>query len=139
MKKETTRKRYSNRVYPPKLCAKIDCKIEFNPTDARQVYCCNQHRIDSNNDKRKIITSYEADFAKKVKNNKNILIKILNSKIYQKDCYIHLSILEYEGFSFLTYHSALTEKKSGREVKFSYEYGIMLIDSEKQFYKILKK
>ncbi len=139
MKKEEIRKRISNRVYPPKKCAKPDCEIEFIPTDARQIYCCRQHQIDSNNDKRKIITSYEVDFAKKVKHNKSILIKILNSPPYKKDGYIHVSILEYEGYSFHTYHSTMKENKSGREVKFSYEYGIMLIDFEKQFYKILKK
>ena len=53
-------KRISNRTYPPKLCKKKDCNIEFIPTDGRQVYCNAQHRIDSNNDKRKAIDIIES-------------------------------------------------------------------------------
>ena len=38
--------------------------MEFIPTDGRQVYCNAQHRIDSNNDKRKSIDIIEIDFNK---------------------------------------------------------------------------
>ena len=41
--------------------------MEFIPTDGRQVYCSSQHRIDSNNDKRKVIDKIESDFKKKSK------------------------------------------------------------------------
>ncbi len=86
MKRET-KKRQSNRIYTLKKCAKPECEIEFNPTDARQIYCCRQHQIDSNNDKRKIITSHQADFDKKVKNNRKTLIKIYNNYLYKKKQY----------------------------------------------------
>ena len=69
IKKKTSRQRVSNRTYPPKLCKKPDCNFEFIPTDGRQVYCNAQHRIDSNNDKRKIIDKFESDFNKKARNN----------------------------------------------------------------------
>ena len=48
-------KRISKRQYPPKTCKQ--CGEPFIPTDARTVYCRDQHRIDFNNDKRKTKTA----------------------------------------------------------------------------------
>jgi hypothetical protein len=83
-KKEIKRKRYSNRVYPPKICSKQGCNEEFIPTDARQIYCCRQHQIDSNNDKRKIVDSFESIFNKAARSNKQILFQVFNSHQYVK-------------------------------------------------------
>lgn len=138
IKEEVTRTRHSNRVYPPRFCEKPDCNLEFIPTDARQIYCTGQHRIDNNNDKRKIVDSIEKDFTKKAKNNKRISIKILNSKEYIERGFVHFSILEYEGYDFNVFHSVKFETKTKREVKFCYGYGIWLFDSEKKYFKILK-
>lgn len=136
--KEIKRTRHSNRVYPPKLCQKPDCNLEFIPTDARQIYCSKQHRIDSNNDKRKIVDSIEKDFTKAAKSNKRILIKILSSEEYKTRCYIHYSILRYEGFDHDVFHSIKFESETNREVKFCYDYGLMLLNSEKDIYEIIK-
>ncbi|WP_304196471.1 hypothetical protein [Flavobacterium alvei] len=138
IKKEFKRTRHSNRVYPPKLCKKPDCNLEFIPTDARQIYCSKQHQIDSNNDKRKIVDSIEKDFTKAAKNNRRILIKILNSEEYKKRGCIDYSILRYEGYDFNVFHTVKFELKTKREVKFCYDYGIWLSDSEKNNYKIIK-
>lgn len=138
IKKEFKRTRHSNRVYPPKLCQKPDCNLEFIPTDARQIYCSKQHQIDSNNDKRKIVDSIEKDFTKAAKSNKRILIKILSSEEYKTRCYIHYSILRYEGYDFDIFHTIKLDEKTKREVKFCYDYGIWLLDSEMKYYKIIK-
>jgi hypothetical protein len=74
IKKIKVKKRISNRTYPSKLCKKEGCYTEFIPTDGRQVYCCSQHRIDSNNDKRKIVDKFESEFIKAARNNKMVLI-----------------------------------------------------------------
>lgn len=137
-KKEIKKTRHSNREYPSKLCQKPDCNLEFIPTDARQIYCSRQHQIDSNNDKRKIVDSIEKDFTKTVKNNKMILIKIYNSKEYKMRGSIHYSILRYEGFNHAFFHSLKFDSDTKREVKFCYDYGLMLLDSEKDIYKIIK-
>lgn len=138
IKKEFKRTRHSNRVYPPKLCQKPDCNLEFIPTDARQIYCSKQHQIDSNNDKRKIVDSIEKDFTKAAKSNKRILIKVRSSREYQNIGYINHSILRYEGYDFDVFHTIKIEEKTNREVKFCYDYGICLVDSENKNYKIIK-
>lgn len=35
--KNPKKQRISNRTYPPKLCKKADCNLEFIPTDSRQI------------------------------------------------------------------------------------------------------
>ena len=137
-KKEIKSTRHSNRVYPSKFCQKPDCNLEFIPTDARQIYCSRQHQIDSNNDKRKIVDSIEIDFTKTAKNNKRIKMKIFNSEEYKARGYITGSILRYEGYDHDVFHSIKWESETNREVKFCYDYGLMLLDSEKDIYKIIK-
>lgn len=138
IQKEVTRTRHSNREYPTRVCEKPDCNLEFIPTDARQIYCSGQHRIDTNNDKRKIVDSIEIDFIKKAKKNKRILIKIGNSEAYIRNGFIHFSILKYEGYAFDIFHNSKMDTRINREIKFCYDYGICLIDSEKRNYKIYK-
>jgi hypothetical protein len=138
MKKIEKRARFSNRTYPPKLCKKHDCNLEFIPTDGRQVYCCAQHRIDSNNDKRKVIDKFESAFQKKVKHNKQVLVKIEKSGFYIKSGIVNKSLLLYEGYEFSIYHKRFFEKNSNREVLVNYDYGLMLVDSMKENFKILK-
>ena len=140
MKINTEREtRISNRRYAPRNCQKADCDIEFIPTDSRQLYCCEQHRIDYNNDKRKVVDKMERDFTNQVKKNKEILVKIYTSNEYKSKGSIHLSVLNYEGYDFNFFHSTLIENNTKRELKVCYDYGIMLADSEKQLYKILNK
>ncbi|MGL2963845.1 hypothetical protein ACSVH2_08525 [Flavobacterium sp. RSB2_4_14] len=139
MKNRKVIKRVSNRRYPIRYCKKQDCNEAFIPTDARQIYCCEQHRIDYNNDKRKIVDKIESDFTKKAKNNKSILIKILNSKEYIRDGVINISILQYEGYDFGIFHSIKIEEKTKKEMKFCYEYGVLLKDSENKNYIIYKQ
>ena len=138
IKKNTIRQRVSNRTYPPKLCKKPDCNLEFIPTDARQVYCNAQHRIDSNNDKRKVIDEFESDFKKKARNNKLVLIKIEKSGNYIKSGVANKSLLEYEGYDFSTYHRKKIETNTRREIQICYDYGLILIDALNENYKIVK-
>jgi hypothetical protein len=70
MKKEL-KKRTSNRRYPIRTCKKPDCNEGFIPTDARQVYCSEQHRIDFNNDRRKLKELIDISFLKIVKKKQN--------------------------------------------------------------------
>lgn len=137
-KKNTNRQRVSNRTYPPKLCKKQDCNLAFIPTDGRQVYCNAQHRIDSNNDKRKIVDKHESSFNKSARDNRRILIKIYNSTEYIKSGIAEETLLLYEGYDFRIYHNAQIDEDTDREVKFCFDFGLMLIDSKNRYYKIIK-
>ncbi len=131
--------RVSNRRYAVKNCQKSDCNAEFIPTDSRHKYCCRQHRIDYQNDKRKEEVKIHNDFANKVKKNKAILAKIFNSNEYQKWNRIHVDVLKYEDYDFRVYHNTMIQEFTKRELKICFDHAIMLIDSEKQFYQILNQ
>ena len=133
------KRRISNRTYPPRYCVKPDCNIEFIPYDARQKYCCEQHRIDANNDKRKIINEIEEGFKKRAKNNERILIKICSSPLYLKYKYINRWILQHEGYDFETFHYLEYDEETGREIQFCYKHGILLTDAEKKHFKVIIK
>jgi hypothetical protein len=135
-KKSQLKKRISNRQYPVRRCKKIDCKMEYIPSDNRQVYCCDQHRIDSNNDKRKIKILIEIVFSKIVKKNRDILIKIYSSAFYKDNNYVHKTLLDYEDYDFNVNHRIIINKQTGREVHICYDYGLELLDSEKQIFSI---
>ena len=140
MKKQLkAQKRISNRTYPQKLCKKEGCNYEFIPTDGRQVYCCSQHRIDSNNDKRKVIDKFESNFTSRAKSNEKILIKIIGSPFYIKNDYTHSIFLEHECYDFEIFHFIEYDEETNREIKFCYKHGIILIDAENKYFKIIKK
>ena len=139
IKKNSIKKRFSNRTYPRKLCKKPDCNMEFVPTDGRQVYCSSQHRIDSNNDKRKVTEKIESDFTSRAKSNEKILIKIIGSPFYIKNGFTHSIFLEHEYYDFETFHFIEYDEETDREIQFCYKHGIFLIDAEKKHFKIIKK
>ena len=139
IKKNSINKRFSNRTYPRKLCKKPDCNLEFVPTDGRQVYCSSQHRIDSNNDKRKVIDKIENDFISRAKSNEKILIKIIGSPFYIKNGFTHSIFLDHEGYDFETFHFIEYDEETDREIQFCYKHGIFLIDAERKYFKIIIK
>lgn len=122
------KKRNSNRYYPIRKCKKPDCKDEFTPTDARQVYCCEQHRVDFNNDKRKLRELIDISFLNSVKKNSVIMCKIASSDFYKKNGFAHKSLLEYEGYNFKIYHQIIINQRTKKEVMICYDYGLELID-----------
>jgi hypothetical protein len=121
-------RRVSNRRYPIRKCLKPDCNEDFIPTDSRQIYCCQQHRIDFNNDKRKQKEVVAIFFLKNVNSNRDILKKIKASDYYQKNGHASKFLLDYEGYNFNTYHSIIINKKTGREVQVCFDYTLELID-----------
>lgn len=135
MKKQI--KRISNRKYPPKKCAKSDCQLEFIPTDARQQYCCYQHRIDHNNDKRKILVAQDANLFKALKHNYNVLNKIINAPFYKKYSQVNLSVLEYENFDLKSFHKK-EKLNNGNEVLIIYDLGLICLNTHAGYFKITK-
>jgi hypothetical protein len=130
------KKRTSNRRYPIRKCKKPDCQGEFIPSDGRQIYCCEQHRVDFNNDRRKLKESIDIVFFKTVKKNRAILFKIDSSDFYKKNSYVHLSLLEYEGYDFNKYHQKIINKDTENDVFVCYDYGLELVDPTKRNFSI---
>lgn len=102
------------------------------------MYCNAQHRIDSNNDKRKVIDELESEFNKKAKNNKQILKKNEESVYYIKNGYTHLIFLEHENYDCSSFHRVVYNEEYKREINYCYEYGIMMLDTEKKQFLIFK-
>ncbi len=130
-------KRISNRTYPSKLCKKEGCKTEFIPTDGRQVYCCSQHRIDSNNDKRKVINKFESEFINSARNNKKTLIFLSEKESYLNSGTVSASLLELFDYDHSIHHRIVVDEKTKREIKFCFNYGLTPVDSEKKLFKIV--
>ena len=134
--KNLIKRRESNRRYPLRKCKKPDCQEYFVPSDSRQIYCCEQHRIDFNNDKRKLKEAINIFFLKIVKSNRAILNKIKTSNFYKENGYSTKFLLDHEGYDFSTYHRILINKKTGREAHVCYDYALELIDAKEEFFSI---
>ena len=137
-KKNISKKRVSNRRYPLRMCKKPDCQEGFAPSDSRQIYCCEQHRIDFNNDKRKQKEAITVLFLKKVKRNEAILAKVIMSDYYIQKKGIYKSLLDYEGYDFKYYHQKIINSVTGYDSHVCFDYIIDLVDPNEQFFKIKK-
>ena len=95
---EIPTKRVSNRRYLPKRCKKPECNAVFIPSDSRQKFCCQQHRIDHNNDVRKVSSKPFEDHIKKLKHNEAILKKAYNILKATGNEKAVIDLLRYEQF-----------------------------------------
>jgi hypothetical protein len=137
-KKNLLDKRISKRRYPIRKCKKPDCQEDFVPSDSRKIYCCEQHRVDFNNDKRKQKEAITNLFLKKIKSNEAILEKIKISDFYNERKGVFKLLLDYEYYDFKYYHQIIINKKTGYEAHVCFGYILELVDPEKQFF-IIKK
>lgn len=135
-KKNTIKKRVSNRRYPLRKCKKPDCHEGFEPSDSRQIYCCEQHRVDFNNDKRKLKEAINVFFLKNAKSNRDTLKKIEKCDYYIENGYAPKFLLDHERYDFSIYHRIMINKKTGREVHVCYDYTLELIDPIEQYFLI---
>ena len=131
-------KRLSKRTYPAIEC--LQCRSSFIPTDARQKFCCEQHRIDFHNDQRKI---KEAPFKKlnaRVLKNEAILGKIFlrfdeNNPVKS----FHKTLLNYEGYDFEINHERGISPSTNNEIEWFFYYGLEVADRQKQTFIVHKR
>ncbi len=116
------KKRNSKRIYPTKKCRQ-DSKL-FTPTDARQVYCCPQHRIDFNNDQRKIREAPVRSIADKLKKNEQVLIRATEALSRLGQRIISLDMLFYDGYEIDVFSSSSINKKTGKKILWNISCGI---------------
>ncbi len=134
---QTVNRRISKRVYPPKEC--LQCKLSFKPSDARQIFCSAQHRIDYNNDQRKIKTAPLDLLNKVLVKNERILTKAFDSLALLQEQSLGIDILKYEGFDFYVYSSMEILKSNQKRIYWNLGYGITSDDDVKKTFNILKK
>ena len=136
---EKLRKRISNRRYPPKACKKPDCRDNFTPRDAKQKFCCEQHRIDYNNDLRKERNKELNEYNNKLLKNQAILKKMYERNQQLPYLSITYSLLEYEDFDFDCNSKEEVHINAKEIIVWSLGYGIELKDATAQTFIIHKK
>jgi len=114
--------RNSKRRYPPKKCKQ--CTEWFTPTDARQEYCCPQHRIDFNNDQRRIREAPVRSIADNLKKNELVLIKAADVLSRLNQCIISMDMLLLAGYDTVVFSSSSVNTKTGNKVFWNINYGI---------------
>ncbi|PQJ08778.1 hypothetical protein CJD36_022535 [Flavipsychrobacter stenotrophus] len=117
-------KRMSKRLYAGIPCKKADCNKIFQPTDSRQKYCCPQHRVDHNNDKRKANDTDAVALLKTLKHNDAVLAKVFRSEIYSMTKGVSLDLLQYERFEFDYFVKRQKNTQTGKTVLWMFKYGI---------------
>lgn len=133
---EKQNKRISKRVYPKRNC--IQCTSEFIPHDAREIYCCEQHRVDYNNDKSKTKNARLKDLNAKMINNEKILKKFYEALQDQKQELLTLDILILDGYD-LNVPSELSISNSGNKIEWQLSFGLEGVDKPKRLFKINKR
>lgn len=129
-------KRISKRIYPSTECRQ--CKRPFNPSDARQLFCSAQHRIDYNNDQRKIKSAPLDLLNKELWKNERILKKIFESLKQNKQESFGIDLLKYEGYNFNVSRLVNINKTSQNKIYWSLSYGMEIDDENKKTFKIHK-
>ena len=114
----------SKRRYPPMKCKKEGCDIMFIPSDSRQIFCCVQHRIDHNNDKRKEISKPFNDHIKKLKHNEAVLKKAYDMIKITGNNKAALQLLDYEQFNHNCFTNLTKNQETGKMVYWVNNYGI---------------
>lgn len=133
---ENTRKRISKRVYKERICKQ--CFEEFIPDDARKVFCCEQHRIDYNNDQRRIRFAPLKDLNVRIVNNEKVLKKfymVLQDHKQDLLCIDFLLLDKYD----LTVPCETSISESGNKIEWQLSYGIEGIDQKRKLFKIHKR
>ena len=139
MNVESTRRRISNRIYDGIPCKKDDCDEIFQPSDSRQKYCCPQHRIDHNNDLRKLSNKDGLELLKKIRHNDNVLNKIYNHPLYKAKKGLSRELLEYEGYFFNADYEKQINTSTNKSVLWMINYGLEAIDVKNNNFNIHKK
>lgn len=117
-------KRISKRLYDSIDCRKPGCKIKFKPTDKRQVYCTPQHRVDHNNDLRKIKNLKFENHNKILAKNQAILEKLFFKLNEMPKKHFHIDILRIENYSFGYMTDKSINEYTGNEIEWNFFYGL---------------
>ena len=115
--------------YPRISCKNTDCPNKlFTPKRSDQLYCDHICKDYSNNLLKRIKNKTAFKREKTLRNNANSLEEIYNNPLYP-DKTIPELILLHEKIDVLTFTDMSTDKKTGRKIIWSHNYGIELINT----------
>ena len=130
-------KRLSNRIYHERIC--LHCCENFIPTDFRQHFCCPQHRIDYNNDRRKIKDAPMRAINDEQKKNDAVLKKASESLERLRQKSVSKDLLQYDGYDFKVFSSVSVNNETGKKVYWNIIYGIEGLDAKMNSFIIHKR
>lgn len=117
-------RRISKRTYPLIKCRKLDCDIIFTPRSKREKYCCEQHRIDQNNDNRDAKAAPGIRLEKMYQHNQIVLKKLKNACEKLNNRCISIDYLNIEDFNHDCFTHATINKETGNTIFWNYSYGL---------------
>ncbi|CAN5461090.1 hypothetical protein BH11BAC3_BH11BAC3_09580 [soil metagenome] len=125
-------KRISKRRYPAKECPQ--CLETFIPSDKRQKYCSEQHRVDYNNDCRSKKDLHINHTASVIKRNEQILTKIYSQVERLREKVFSIELLKYEGYQFNINTGINKNTATGSTIFWTHNYGLECCNTEKKLF-----
>lgn len=124
----------SNRTYPVRLCKNPICDYgnEYTPTWYTQKFCCTQCRVNFHNDQRRTKAG-GTHSDKKLLEMTDKLLGEINRKATSSGIRINDSLLKYDGVDIRLSVSQETNKQSGNQIRWFYEYGLEFLPQENRY------
>lgn len=129
--------RKSNRQYPARKC--LFCGSSYIPHDFRQKYCCEQHRRNFLNDKRRNENHTRFLDEKHLRSIDRILERLHKRMKELKVNSITLEQLLLMGIQKLDINVATTQTQDNKIVRWFYEYGLQAANEASTEFKISKR
>ena len=127
------KKRVSNRIYPQRRCLKPDCQVLFTPRYKQQTHCCDQHRIDRNNDARTTKDLPGKMLEKTFQHNQRVLKKLYAACIRLNTTSIPYDYLSIEEYNHECFTNRTINEVTRVHVYWCYHYGIERIKDTRNF------
>lgn len=127
----------SKRKYPEKKCKNPACVPgKFTPHDRRQLFCTIQCRTNFHNDKRHHENNSTFKNERRLREMDKKLKKISTTLEKKGIKQVSQQLFEYEEVDLSLSVETNQNKKSHRQIRWFYRYGIELVDSEKNAFEI---
>jgi hypothetical protein len=137
MRTESATQRISKRTYPPRKC--VHCGDSYIPHDYRQLYCCEQHRIDANNDKRREENHTRFINEKKLRRIEKTLETLALRMKSWKIKTITIRDLLLAGIDRIDILVEQAQSDTNELIHWFYDFGIQAVNKEATEFKIIKR
>jgi hypothetical protein len=134
--RQAAQKRVSNRKYPQRECLKTDCKIIFEPIRKNQVFCCNQHRIDQNNDNAHAKEQQIRQLEKIYRHNEAVLKKLYIYMAKSNSKSISCDYLDIETYNHQFYTFKTLNENTREIIYWNYNYGLEIFDKNRKTFNV---
>ncbi len=124
----------SNRTYAVRRCKNPTCDYgnEYTPTWFTQKFCCNQCRINFHNDQRRAKAA-GSHSDKKLLEMTDKLLGEIKRKATVGGITINDALLRYDGVDIRLSVTQETNKESGNQIRWFYEFGLEYLPEEKRY------